>query len=204
VDAVGPKQFEDEKAIKKFVAFKKRLHKNEVTYETNEYGKDCHWEMVNADVSMCHSCDGFTFWIKGAIAWPAHTARVEPHPDIPALIKDDFLEAPSIVQLSPRGSAALSRMIIQKLMVELGEKGNNINDDIGSLVQKGLDIEIQQALDVVRVVGNNAVHPGKLDLKDDTGIALALLQLVKLGRRAKDRDTEAHRRAVCESSAGRA
>jgi hypothetical protein len=71
-------------------------------------------------------------------------------------------------------------MIIQKLLVELGEKGDNINEDIGSLVKKGLEIEIQQALDVVRVVGNNAVHPGTIDLKDDAGIALALLQLINL------------------------
>ena len=41
-------------------------------------------------------------------------------------------------------------------------------------------MEIQQALDVVRVVGNHAVHPGKIDLKDDVGTALALLQLINL------------------------
>lgn len=180
LNAVDLKKFEDEKDLKKFAAFKKRFRKNEVTYEVHSYGKSCNWEMINVEASMCHSCDGFAIWVKGAIAWPAHEVHVEPHPDIPASIKDDFLEAASIAQMSPRGSAALSRMIIQKLMVELGEKGDNINEDIGALVQKGLEVEIQQALDVVRVVGNNAVHPGKIDLKDDTGIALALLQLINL------------------------
>jgi len=180
VDAVDLKTFEDKDDRARFNAFKKRFHKNEVTYEVQKYGTTCKWEMVNVDVSMCHSCDGFAIWVKGAIAWPAHTVDIEPHPDLPALVKDDFLEAANIIQMSPRGSAALSRMIIQKLMVELGEKGKNINDDIGSLVQKGLEVEIQQALDVVRVVGNNAVHPGTIDMKDDTGIALALLQLINL------------------------
>ncbi len=180
VNAVDLGVFEDADDHARFADFKKRFQKNEVTYEVHKYGETCHWGMVNVAVSMCHSCDGFAIWVKGAIAWPAPTVLIEPHPDIPAVVKDDFLEAASIVQMSPRGSAALSRMIIQKLMVELGEKGDNINDDIGSLVQKGLEVEIQQALDVVRVVGNNAVHPGKIDLKDDTGIALALLQLINL------------------------
>jgi hypothetical protein len=67
-----------------------------------------------------------------------------------------------------------------ELVADLGEKGKNINDDIASLVQKGLETEIQRALDIVRVVGNNAVHPGQVDLKDDKGIATTLLQLVNL------------------------
>ena len=52
-------------------------------------------------------------------------------------------------------------------MVHLELKGKNIDDDIGALVKRGLDARIQKALDVVRVVGNNAVHPGQIDLRDD-------------------------------------
>ncbi len=37
---------------------------------------------------------------------------------------------------------------------------------------------VQQALDVVRVVGNEAVHPGTLDLRDDRDIAMQLFGLV--------------------------
>ena len=36
----------------------------------------------------------------------------------------------------------------------LGESGKNINDDIAALVKKGLNLMIQQSLDVVRVIGN--------------------------------------------------
>ena len=64
----------------------------------------------------------------------------------------------------------------------LGEKGKKIDDDIASLVRKGLEPDIQQALDVVRVTGNNAVHPGQIILEDDKATAVALFELVKCGR----------------------
>ena len=37
---------------------------------------------------------------------------------------------------------------------------------------------MQQSLDIVRVVGNESVHPGVMDLKDDSDTALQLLELV--------------------------
>jgi hypothetical protein len=64
--------------------------------------------------------------------------------------------------------------------MHLGEKGKKIDDDIASLVKKGLDSRVQQALDVVRVIGNNAVHPGQIDLSDDRATAEKLFGLVNL------------------------
>lgn len=51
---------------------------------------------------------------------------------------------------------------------------------IGALVRKGLNPTVQQALDTVRVIGNEAVHPGEMDLSDDTETAEALFSLVNL------------------------
>jgi hypothetical protein len=64
--------------------------------------------------------------------------------------------------------------------VELGQKGKNINDDIAALVKLGLPLKIQQALDVVRVVGNESVHPGELNVKDDQETVQALFELINL------------------------
>jgi hypothetical protein len=46
------------------------------------------------------------------------------------------------------------------------------------LVKKGLNPLVQQSLDIVRVIGNEAVHPGVIDLKDDRDTALRLFELV--------------------------
>lgn len=62
----------------------------------------------------------------------------------------------------------------------LGGKGENLNDDIALLAKNGLDARVQQMLDVVRVIGNHAVHPGKIDLRDDRATAEMLFGLVNL------------------------
>jgi hypothetical protein len=59
-------------------------------------------------------------------------------------------------------------------------RSKSINNDIGALVKRGLPLQIQQAVDVLRVVGNNAVHPGELDLKDDSGTAVSLFNLMNV------------------------
>ena len=86
-------------------------------------------------------------------------------------------EAREICGASPRAAAALLRLSIQKLCKELGESGKNINNDIANLVLKGLPSQIQQALDIIRVIGNNAVHPGELNPEDVAEVAFSLFEL---------------------------
>ena len=100
--------------------------------------------------------------------------------EMPDMIKKDYDEARLVFSNSSRSAAALLRLVIQKLCIELGEKGKNINDDIASLVKKGLPDKIQQGLDVVRVIGNNAVHPGVIDVDDNHEMVLGLFKIVNL------------------------
>ena len=83
---------------------------------------------------------------------------------MPDDVKEDYIEARNIVNDSPRGACALLRLALQKLMPHLGESGKNLNEDIGNLVKKG--------------IGNNAVYPGELDLKDDVQTAFSLFRLI--------------------------
>ena len=72
------------------------------------------------------------------------------------------------------------RLVVQKLCIHLGQPGRNLNDDIAALVRAGLDPQVQEALDTVRVIGNNAVHPGQIELSDDRATAEVLFGLVNL------------------------
>jgi Domain of unknown function (DUF4145) len=130
--------------------------------------------------SSCARCFKQTIWLYDKMLYPAISTAPTAPIDLPEDIKGDYEEARTIVELSPRGASALLRLAIQKLCKHLGEPGKNINDDIASLVKKGLPVQVQQALDIVRVVGNNAVHPGQLDLKDDKETATQLFWLVNL------------------------
>jgi hypothetical protein len=114
------------------------------------------------------------------MVFPLASDAPPPATDLPTNIAADYNEARDILPLSSRGSAALLRLCIQKLCGELGEDGKNINADIKSLVAKGLPLQIQQSLDIVRVVGNNAVHPGQMDLRDNVETARKLFGLVNL------------------------
>ena len=129
-------------------------------------------------VSYCEICDHPTIWLGEAMVYPPQLPAEPPSPDLPEDIRGDYEEGRSIANQSPRGAAALLRLAIQKLCKHLGQPGKNINDDIRSLVAAGLPSRVQEALDVVRVVGNDAVHPGTLDLRDDTNTVQQLFRLV--------------------------
>jgi hypothetical protein len=129
--------------------------------------------------TRCERCEAVALWDgHGRLIWPAEVAVTPSHPDLPENCKADFEEAREIFATSPRGAAALLRLVIQKLMVDLGQPGDNINADIAALVRDGLPPRIQQALDVCRVVGNNAVHPGEIDLTATPATALAIFDLI--------------------------
>ncbi|EGO9141308.1 DUF4145 domain-containing protein [Enterococcus faecalis] len=135
--------------------------------------------------ATCTSCKEISIWLKDGSSdreqqiYPRNlTSLPLPNTDMPEDIRAIYEEARNILNDSPRASAALSRLAIDNLTKKLDPAGTNLNDRIKNLVAKGLSVQAQQALDIVRVVGNNAVHPGEIDLTDNKNIAVSLLELV--------------------------
>ena len=123
----------------------------------------------NGDViasTVCEHCRNYSLWNNEQMLYPNRGSAPVPNEDMPADVKADYEEAATIAALSPKAASALLRLAIQKLCVHLGAKGKNINDDIAFLVKNGLPEKVQQSLDIVRVIGNNAVHPGQIDVSD--------------------------------------
>lgn len=145
------------------------------------YGENVGWNNHQPwYVGRCFSCEAISIYHRGRLVAPAAKIGPQPNPDMPSSVRKEYEEARTIASHSPRGAAALLRLGIQRLMMELGKPGKKLDNDIAALVADGLDERIQKALDTVRVIGNNAVHPGQIDLDDRPEDVTALFQLVNM------------------------
>ena len=112
--------------------------------------------------------------------YPSESSAPLPNPDMSNEVKEIFEESRQILSSSPRASAALLRLCVDKITEELGEKDRDLNARIGNLVKKGLSTQIQQALDVVRVTGNDALHIGQINVNDSPETAHSLFDIVNI------------------------
>ena len=144
--------------------------------------------------AICAHCKKNSFWrvtrinfeslkdisaIAGEMIYPDFGSAPLPAEDMPEDVKKDYEEAARIFIKSPRGAAALLRLGLQKLCIHLGEKGKNINDDIRSLVEKGVfSGQVVKVADTLRITGNNAVHPGQISDEDFDKAAAKMFDLI--------------------------
>lgn len=82
---------------------------------------------------------------------------------IPDDYRKDFEEAESVLDLSPKASAALSRRLLQKLLenhVKIA-KGDLINQIQEVIDSKKLPSHLEEQIDAIRNIGNFAAHASK-------------------------------------------
>lgn len=131
-------------------------------------------------IHRCQCCGKKIIWIDDNYIYPDIVPE-EANPDMPESVKQLYNEAALIANKSPRAACALLRLAIDRLCNELGETDRDINKNIGALVAKGLPHSVQKALDIVRVVGNKAVHPGQIVFDvDDNATATMLMHLLNM------------------------
>ena len=142
-----------------------------------EYITDIYEKFANS-FAICQNCKKISIWLNEKMIYPKPRLTPPPNEDLPEEIKADYEEASLIVQDSPRGACALLLLALQKLMIYLGED-KNLDKAIKSLIDKKIiNEDLQKALDAVRVIGNSAVHPNELDIKDNQEIAIALFKII--------------------------
>jgi hypothetical protein len=145
---------------------------------SNSYFTPLNYYNNKIDISTCTSCNEIAIYVACRQIYPAVIAAPDANPDIPEEIKFDFNEAREIHSRSPV-ELLLLRLCIQKLLPHIGVENKNINEGIKELVaNRKIPTIVQKALDTVRVIGNESVHPGTIDLKDDIKTVTILFNLV--------------------------
>ncbi|PEX97791.1 hypothetical protein CN465_06130 [Bacillus cereus] len=145
------------------------------------YGSDAaatpQWEL---HISVCDVCGDFLLWYNEERIYPLGNSIENPIDDMPEDVMNLYNEARDIVQRSPKSACALLRLALEKVLVHLGyPKNNRIVDNINKLKKDGkVDEYVHAALESVRLVGNNAVHPGKIDIDDNPQYAYTLFKLL--------------------------
>ena len=137
--------------------------------------------ITNLDVAVCENCDEYSIWHDEKMIYPLVSTVPLPNEDMPQDVKEIYQEASNIESFSPRATAALLRVALEKLTDHLGEKQGNLNKRIGNLQKKGLPQKVIQSLDIVRITANEGgAHAGQIDLggEDNKDIVSKLFQLV--------------------------
>lgn len=137
-------------------------------------------------VAKCNSCHLDSVWLQNLqskeeiLMLPDYPSELDaPNSDMPNNIQQIYIEAAKVLKDSPRASAALARLAIDQLTQQFSDE-SSLDKRIGDLVSNGLSSKLQKAFDIVRIVGNNAVHPGEIDLKDNQEMAKSLLKLLNM------------------------
>lgn len=122
---------------------------------------------------------------------PSSAAKPQPA-YIPAALREDYLEACLIKDLSPKASATLSRRCLQGMIRDFcGIAKGSLNEEISTLrklveadnAPKGVEAETMEAIDAVREIGNIGAHMEKdigLIVEVEPNEAQALIELIEM------------------------
>lgn len=83
------------------------------------------------------------------------------HDDMPPQVRELYEEAAAVAVVSPRAGAAFARVTVERLIKHLDPdalRSAMLEQRIARIKRQGISTSLGRMLDVVRVVGNGAVH----------------------------------------------
>lgn len=131
--------------------------------------------------SLCGYCRHICLWCNEKIVYPDVSIAPPPNDDLPKKALENYREASSVFFRSHRAAAALLRLAMEEIFNHVECKGNTLQEKIDYLIEHHkIPKEIAEAMDIVRIIGNEAVHPGTIDLQEKPETVTALFNLVNL------------------------
>ena len=161
-----------------------QLEKDDILRFSND-----RWERIHYVWNICPKCEKTSNTLMGQyfdspVYFSYQPASAMSLPDyIPAAIRQDYLEAVKIADLSPKASATLARRCLQGMIHDFWNiKEKNLNAEITAL-KTHIPRMQWEAIDAVRKLGNIGAHMEKdveLMVDVDPGEAEKLLKVIEL------------------------
>jgi len=116
------------------------------------------------------------------LLYPNTSQAPPPNQNMPERAKELYSEARQIANDSPRGASALLRVCAEEICEHLDVEGESLYGMIGNLVKENrVPKKIQQALDSLRIVGNDSAHSNaEIRTGDNAEIAKKLFEFANL------------------------
>lgn len=130
--------------------------------ENQAYG----YEVEALRLSRCMECHEITIWLDQKMVWPDQQIDHRAHEMMPPTAREEFDEAAKVFRDSPRAGCALLRTCLEKICADRGHIKGTLFARAGSLVSEMSSLHGRQAVDIVRVFGNESIHPGKMEAND--------------------------------------
>ena len=168
-----------EKRFSDFERFPEYIKLSEGELFVSEFRQDpWGYPVHRLDISKCDSCNDVCIWINDKLSYPNSGSMPSPNSDMPPRVRSLYDEAASVFYGSPRSSAALLRLALEELLIELEVKGKDINARIDTLQTDGLPKSLIKVMHSLRIIGNESVHPGVISVDDDPKMAEAMFRLL--------------------------
>lgn len=176
-------------------------HDMAVTSDTYHHWTSCYYrhddthpydpDAIRIHFYKCPHCEKRSIYVEGIgndvksiIKWILPSSLAKQFPDyVPVAIRNDYEEAYSILDLSPKASATLSRRCIQGMIRDYwGITKGTLGQEIDALKNQ-IDPFLWQTIDAVRKIGNIGAHMEKdintiVDI--DPGEAEKLVRLIEI------------------------